>query len=98
MDALVEIVLINHVNERTVWGLRMGVHLFAAVWIWGVSWGLGGVAMWIALPLGIGLLAHASRLGSVAKIAASGRSSLHKPHLGKNHKCGLCKLDIEFSA
>lgn len=62
MDALVDIASINHIGERTVWALRMGVHLFAAIWICGVSWGLGGVTMWIGLPLGIGLLSHATLL------------------------------------
>lgn len=59
MDALVDVVSINHIGENTVWALRMGVHLFAGIWICGVSWGLGGVAMWIGLPLGLFLLVHA---------------------------------------
>ncbi|WIY53346.1 hypothetical protein O9Z70_02075 [Devosia sp. YIM 151766] len=59
MDALVDMVSINHIGEKTVWALRMGVHLFAAIWICGVSYGLGGAAMWIGLPLGLFLAFHA---------------------------------------
>ena len=65
MDALVDMVSINHIGENTVWALRMGVHLFAAIWICGVSWGLGGAAMWIGLPLGLFLAVHAIFLADV---------------------------------
>ncbi len=59
MDSLVDMVSINHIGEKIVWALRMGVHLFAAIWICGVSLGLGGVAMWIGVPLGLFLAVHA---------------------------------------
>jgi hypothetical protein len=65
MDALVDMVSINHIGEKTVWAMRMGVHLFAAIWICGVSWGLGGPAMWIGLPLGLFLAVHAIFLADV---------------------------------
>lgn len=65
MDALVDMVSINHIGEKTVWALRMGVHLFAAIWICGVSWGLGGVALWIGIPLGLFLAVHATFLADV---------------------------------
>jgi len=65
MDALVDMVSINHIGEKTVWALRMGVHLFAAIWIGGASWGLGGAAMWIGLPLGFFLALHAICLADV---------------------------------
>lgn len=65
MDALVDILSINHIGEKTVWAMRMGVHLFAAVWICGVSWGLGGAALWIGLPLGLLLAVHAIFLADV---------------------------------
>lgn len=65
MDALVDVVSINHIGEKSVWAMRMGVHLFAAIWICGVSWGLGGAAMWIGLPLGLLLAVHAIFLADV---------------------------------
>ncbi|GEM_PF-2906549 len=65
MDALVDMVSINHIGEKTVWPLRMGAHLFAAIWICGVSWGLGGAAVWIGLPLGLFLAFHAIFLPDV---------------------------------
>lgn len=65
LDALVDVVSINHIGEKPVWALRMGVHLFAAIWIGGVSWGLGGAAMWIGLPLGGFLALHAIFLADV---------------------------------
>lgn len=65
LDALVDMVSINHIGEKTVWALRMGVHLFAAIWICGVSYGLGGTAMWIGLPLGLFLALHAVLLADV---------------------------------
>ncbi|MBT9371059.1 hypothetical protein [Rhizobium sp. CSW-27] len=65
MDALVDMISINHIGETIVWALRMGVHLFAAIWICGVSWGLGGAAMWIGVPLGFFLAVHAIFLADV---------------------------------
>jgi len=65
VDALVDMVSINHIGQKTVWALRMGAHLFAAIWICGVSWGLGGAAMWIGLPLGGFLALHAIFLADV---------------------------------
>jgi hypothetical protein len=65
MDALVDLLSINHIGEKTVWAMRMGVHLFAAIWICGVSWGLGGPALWIGLPLGLFLAVHAIFLADV---------------------------------
>lgn len=70
MDALVDMVSINHIGEQIVWALRMGVHLFAAIWICGVSWGLGGAAMWIGLPLGLFLAVHAIFLADVSNSRA----------------------------
>ena len=62
MDALIDLCSINHMSEKNVWALRMGVHLFAGIWIFGVSWGLGGFALAIGLVLSLGLLLHASCL------------------------------------
>lgn len=65
LDALIDVVSINHIGEKIVWALRMGVHLFAAIWICGTSWEMGGPAMWIGLPLGAFLAAHAIALADV---------------------------------
>lgn len=65
MDALVDMVSINHIGEKTVWAMRMGVHLFAAIWICGVSLGLGGPALWSGMPLGLFLAVHAVFLADV---------------------------------
>ena len=59
LDALIDITSINRIGDAVDWPLRMGVHLFAAIWICGVSWGLGGAVLWIGVPLGIGLGLHA---------------------------------------
>ncbi|MBI1417953.1 MAG: hypothetical protein GC146_12085 [Limimaricola sp.] len=65
LDALVDIVSINGIGSDIAWALRMGVHLFAAVWICGASWGLGGPSLWVGLPLGLGLALHAIFLAKV---------------------------------
>lgn len=62
MDALIDICSINHMSEKNVWALRMGVHLFASIWIFGVSWGLGGITMGIGIILSLGLFLHATFL------------------------------------
>ncbi len=59
MDAFIDVVSINHIGQSVAWSLRMGVHLFAAIWICGVSWELGGIIGWLGLPLGLGLAVHA---------------------------------------
>lgn len=59
MDAFVDIVSINGIGQATAWSFRMGVHLFAGIWIGGVSWQLGGINLVIGLPLGLGLIFHA---------------------------------------
>lgn len=58
-DALIDITSINGIGDAVDWPLRMGVHLFAAIWVCGVSWGLGGAMLWIGVPLGLGLGLHA---------------------------------------
>ena len=70
MDALIDVISINKIGEKVVWALRMGVHLFAAIWICGVSWGLGGAVMWIGLPLGAGLAVHAIFLADLPNTKA----------------------------
>jgi hypothetical protein len=70
MDALVDMVSINHIGEKNVWALRVGVHLFAAIWICGVSYGLGGLSPWIGIPLGLFLAGHAIFLADVKQSKA----------------------------
>lgn len=58
-DALIDVISINHIGEDNVWALRMGVHLFAAIWMVGTSIQLKGAPRYIGVPMGSLLLIHA---------------------------------------
>lgn len=58
-DAMVDMASINGAGHHNVWTARMCVHLPASIWIAGASLGMTGVACFIGVPLGAGLLLHA---------------------------------------
>lgn len=58
-DAMVDMASINGAGYENSWTARMCVHLPAAIWIAGASTGMTGAALFIGMPLGVGLLLHA---------------------------------------
>lgn len=58
-DAMVDMASINGVEHDSVWKARMCVHLPAAIWIAGTSFGMNGAAFFVGILLGFGLFLHA---------------------------------------
>lgn len=58
-DAMIDMASINGAGHDTIWKARMAVHLPAAIWIAGASFGMCGIASYIGVLLGAGLLLHA---------------------------------------
>lgn len=58
-DAMVDMASINGAGHQNAWTARMCVHLPASIWIVGASFGMTGPALFIGVPLGVGLFLHA---------------------------------------
>jgi len=58
-DALIDVCSINGMAEDNVWGLRMGVHIPASIWIIGSSLQMTTLPFLVGITLGAFLAVHA---------------------------------------